>query len=80
MPRPSSALYKIARGFRTAEAIASGHPQRIARTAKNIALGRALEKAGVWRRLWVSYSSSVVTCSHRVALGQRPLLRPLTLR
>jgi hypothetical protein len=27
-------------------------PQRIARRAKNIAIGRALGPAGVWRRLW----------------------------
>jgi hypothetical protein len=50
MPRrPSSQLYQLARS-RTVEAIASGHPQRIARRAKNVGLERLLARAGSgWR-------------------------------
>jgi len=51
MPRrPSSQLYRLARSLRTVEAIASGRPQRIARRAKNVGLGRLLARAGSgWR-------------------------------
>jgi hypothetical protein len=55
MPRRSSfssQLYRAARSARTLEAIAPGNPRRVARRAKNIAVGRALGKAGVWRILW----------------------------
>jgi hypothetical protein len=48
----TSQLYRLARTANTVSAVASGHPQRIVRRAKNIAVGRALGKAGVWRRLW----------------------------
>jgi hypothetical protein len=48
----TSQLYRAARWSNTISAAASGHPQRIARRAKNIAVGRALGRAGVWRRLW----------------------------
>jgi muconolactone delta-isomerase len=52
--RPSftSTLYRAARLSNTIGAAASGHPRRIATRAKNIAVGRALARAGVWRRLW----------------------------
>jgi len=36
----------------TVSAVASGHPKRIARRAKNIVVGRALSRAGFWRWLW----------------------------
>lgn len=48
----TSMLYRATRLSNTIGAVASGHPKRIARRAKNIAVGRALSKAGVWRRLW----------------------------
>ncbi len=48
----ASELYRAARLTNTVEAIASGNPNRIARRAKNIILGRALGRAGVWRALW----------------------------
>jgi hypothetical protein len=50
--RPASFLYRAARYTRTAEAIASGNPNRIARRARNVAVGRALAKAGFWSALW----------------------------
>ena len=51
MPRrPSSQLYRLARSLRTVEAIASRRPQRIARRAKNVALGRLLARAGLGRQ------------------------------
>jgi hypothetical protein len=54
MPRRSltSQLYRAARLSNNLRAIASANPTRIARRAKNVALGRALGRAGVWRRLW----------------------------
>lgn len=45
-------LFKLARASATAGALASGHPKRIARRAKNIVVGRTLSKLGVWRGLW----------------------------
>jgi hypothetical protein len=45
-------LYRLARTANTVGAAASGHPQRIVRRAKNVAPGRALGRAGVWRKLW----------------------------
>jgi hypothetical protein len=53
-PRRSltSQLFKAARLSATTRALASGDPRRIARRAKNVTVGRALAKAGVWRRLW----------------------------
>ena len=48
----SSGLYKAARLTNTVQTVASGNPRRIARRAKNIALGRALGRAGFWARLW----------------------------
>ena len=48
----TGALFRAARLSATATAVASGHPQRIARRAKNVVVGRALAKAGVWRGLY----------------------------
>ena len=48
----TSQLYRAARISATARAIASGHPQRIVRRARNVTVGRALGRASVWRRLW----------------------------
>jgi len=48
----TSQLYRIARTANTINAVASGHPRRVVTRAKNIAVGRALGKAGVWRKLW----------------------------
>ena len=52
MPRRSSLtsqLYKLARASATGRAIRTG---KAPRRAKNIIVGRALGRAGVWRRLW----------------------------
>lgn len=45
-------LFRLARWAATFSALASGSPRRVARRGKNILLGRALARAGVWRRLW----------------------------
>lgn len=45
-------LYQLARGVQSAKVIASGDPRRIARRGKNIVVGRALARAGIWRKLW----------------------------
>jgi hypothetical protein len=50
--RLRSSLYRSARVFGDVEAVASGNPKRITRRAKNKLLGRALGRAGIWRRLW----------------------------
>jgi hypothetical protein len=54
MPRRrlTSSLYRAARLSNNISAIASGNPRRVARRAKNITLGRAMGKAGFWRRIW----------------------------
>jgi hypothetical protein len=55
MPRRrsfTSQLYRAARLSNNVRAVASGNPSRIARRAKNVAVGRVLGRAGVWRRLW----------------------------
>jgi hypothetical protein len=44
------ALYRAARAANTADAVLN--PKRAPRRAKNIVVGRALGRAGVWRRLW----------------------------
>jgi hypothetical protein len=49
MPSLTSQLYRLARLSASARAVRKGRaPQRL----WNIALGRALGRAGVWRRLW----------------------------
>jgi hypothetical protein len=48
----TSQLFRTARTVDTLSAIASGNPRRIVRRTKNVALGRTLGRAGVWRRLW----------------------------
>lgn len=48
----TSQLFRAARISDNLSAIASGNPRRAARRAKNVTLGRALGRAGVWRRLW----------------------------
>jgi len=45
----SRSLYKAARTVRTVEQVGKG---KGARRAKNIAVGRAAGKAGLFRRLW----------------------------
>lgn len=42
-------LYRAARASSTGRAIRTGHAGR---RAKNIAVGRGLGRAGVWRSLW----------------------------
>jgi hypothetical protein len=53
-----SALFSIARTAATVSAVASGHPRRIVRRAKNIAVGRALRRAGFWRTPRLSQAAS----------------------
>ncbi len=48
----TSELYRAARISNNVSAIASGDPRRMARRAKNVAVGRALGRAGFWRWLW----------------------------
>jgi hypothetical protein len=45
----TSVLYRAARLSATGRSIRTGNAPR---RAKNIALGRMLGRAGVWRRLW----------------------------
>jgi hypothetical protein len=45
----TSQLYKVARLSATGRSVREG---KAPRRAKNVALGRTLGKAGVWRRLW----------------------------
>lgn len=45
----TSILFKMARASATGRAVRTGHAGR---RAKNIAVGRALGRAGVWRNLW----------------------------
>lgn len=45
-------MFKGARFARDAEAISSGDPKRVSRRIKNKIIGRALGRAGVWKRLW----------------------------
>jgi hypothetical protein len=47
-----SDLYRAARIANDVSALTSGNPRRISRRAKNVILGRALGRAGVWRALW----------------------------
>jgi hypothetical protein len=48
----TSQLYRAARISNNISAIASGNPRRVARRAKNVTVGRALGRGGVWRWLW----------------------------
>lgn len=52
----SSTLYRLARLTRNYEAVdrslETGDSKYALRRAKNIVLGRALGRAGVWRQLW----------------------------
>ena len=48
----TSQLYRAARLSDSLGALASGNPRRVATRGKNIAVGRLLGRAGVWRRLW----------------------------
>jgi hypothetical protein len=48
----TSQLYRAARLSNNISAVASGNPRRVARRARNVMLGRALGRAGIWRRLW----------------------------
>ncbi len=48
----TSQLYRAARISNNISATASGNPRRVARRAKNVALGRALARGGFWRSLW----------------------------
>jgi hypothetical protein len=48
----TSQLYRAARLSNNISAIASGNPRRVARRAKNVAVGRALGRGGFWRGLW----------------------------
>jgi hypothetical protein len=45
----TSQLYRAARMSNNISAVASGHPKRVVNRAKNVAVGRALGRAGVWR-------------------------------
>lgn len=48
----TSQLYRAARISNNVQALASGNPARVARRAKNVTVGRALGRAGVWKSLW----------------------------
>lgn len=48
----TSWLYRIARVSADTRAVTSGNPKRVSRRIKNKLVGRALGKAGFWRRLW----------------------------
>jgi len=48
----TSQLFRAARLSDNLSALASGNPRRVARRAKNVMLGRALGRAGLWRKLW----------------------------
>jgi hypothetical protein len=47
-----STLYTAARRLGDVQALASGNPRRIARRARNVAVGRLLARSGAFRRLW----------------------------
>lgn len=49
---PLEQLYSLARTTNSVEALLSGNPNRIARRTKNVILGRAMGRAGLWRALW----------------------------
>jgi hypothetical protein len=45
-------MYRAARISNNISVLASGNPHRMARRAKNVIMGRALGRAGLWRALW----------------------------
>jgi hypothetical protein len=45
----TGSLYRVARLSATGRALHTGHTGR---RAKNLIVGRALGRAGIWRRLW----------------------------
>lgn len=45
-------LFRLARLAADLTALLSGDPKRVARRVKNKVVGRALARAGFWRRLW----------------------------
>lgn len=45
-------LYRAARVANDVETIMSGKPSKVARRAKNKAVGRGLARAGFWSKLW----------------------------
>ena len=45
-------LFRAARVAADVEAVESGDSRRIARRAKNKAVGRLLGRVGLWARLW----------------------------
>ncbi len=44
--------FRIARLLATLSALASGDSKRATRRGKNILVGRAFARLGIWRRLW----------------------------
>jgi hypothetical protein len=48
----TSQLYRAARLSNNISAAASGNPRRVVRRAKNVVVGRALGRGGLWRWLW----------------------------
>jgi hypothetical protein len=48
----TSQLYRAARLSNNISAVASGNPRRVVRRTRNVIVGRALGRSGVWRRLW----------------------------
>jgi hypothetical protein len=48
----TSQLYRAARTSNNIGSVASGKPGRVVGRARNVAVGRTLGRAGVWRRLW----------------------------
>lgn len=47
-----SSLYRAARIANNVSALTSGNPRRMARRTRNVIVGRALGRAGLWRALW----------------------------
>lgn len=45
-------LYALARLMGDWSAVSSGKPKKVLRRGKNRLVGRAIGKAGGWRRLW----------------------------
>lgn len=48
----TSGLFRAARASATIRALASGDSKKIGRRGKNILVGRALARGGIWRKLW----------------------------